>query len=138
MLVGEVVLFVGVVCELFVDVDDIVDVVVVVFIDVCFVSCVIEVIGLCVLMFVEVIDEIVWVVGWLIVYCEILYDVFVVGLSEVGVLELVVVLFDDLFDGVFDGCNSVVMYGVEVMFGCLVCDFVDYVCVVVVIGVWSV
>lgn len=109
---GVIMFFVGDMFELFVDVDDIVEIVVVVFIEDCYVGEIYEVIGFCLMSFVDIVLDLLDVMGCEIVYIDIFYVDFVDEIFKFGVLKDVVWMLDYFFVIVFDGCNVYLIDGV--------------------------
>lgn len=64
------------------------------------------------MIFVDVVVDLLLVMGCWIDFIDVLYDVFVLGVVNLGVFKDVVWMFDYLFLMVFDGCNVYFINGV--------------------------
>lgn len=95
-------MFGGMIVELIIDIDDIVDVVVVVLIEDGYLGEFYEVIGLWLMMFVDMVQELLKVIGSLVQYVLIMFDDFYVYVVEVGgvfVVDVFIVIVCEILDG---------------------------------------
>jgi uncharacterized protein YbjT (DUF2867 family) len=136
VLTGEIALPAGAVPEPFIDVDDIVDVVVASLTEGRHANKLYEVTGPRALTFAGAAGEIAAAVGRPIRYTRISSGDFAAGMRQAGVPDDVVALLDELFTVVLDGRNSQVMHGVEEALGRPARDFSDYVRNTAATGIW--